>query len=284
MSAYFEKISSNTHNDDMPYNPKNKLLEMKDLLFFLQTHGVDESPCDILTYRKAFFHKSYCTRKNQNFIVGNINCPSNCIPLQEESLERLEHLGDSFLGCIITNYLYDRYPDENEGFLTKIRSKLVNGKMLAYLSKTIGFADFLVISKQIEDLDGRNIKDNLEDTFEAFIGSIIKDFTPNGFQIAEKWIINIIEKYIDFSILIKTNNNYKDIFLKNYQQNYGYIPKFYEIEHSSHHCCKHKIFKLCIKDIDSNVIAIGYGENKKMAENDTCYNALKQNGWIQPEN
>lgn len=269
-------VLSSNGNDDMPYNTKNKLLQLNDLLFFLRAHGVNDNPRDISIYRKAFFHKSYCKKKNQKLLNGNLKCPPDCLPLQEESLERLEYLGDSFLGCIVANYLYDRYPDENEGFLTKIRTKLVNGKMLAHLSKTIGFTDYLIISKQIEEINGRDIKDNLEDCFEAFIGAIIKDFDPDGYQIAEKWIISIIEEYIDFSILIQTNNNYKDIFLKNYQQNNGYIPKFFEIDHELRHSKMHKTFKLCLKDNDSNVIAIGYGENKKMAENDTCYNALKQ--------
>lgn len=270
------------NNNELPYNPKNKLLGMDDLIFFLKSHDVNELPRDLSLYRKAFLHKSYCTRKNQNFINGNLLCPSDCLPLQEESLERLEFLGDSFLGCIIANYLYDRYPNENEGFLTKMRTKLVNGKMLAHLSRTIGFGKHLIISKQIEDASGRDINDNLEDTFEAFIGAMVKDFSEQGYHIAEKWIINIIETYLDFSALILKNNNFKDTFLKNYQQNYGYQPKFYEINHESRNKYKNdkSSFKLCLKDQENNVIAIGYGNSKKDAENDTCYNALKQQGLI----
>ena len=77
---------------------------------------------------------------------------------------------------IVANYLYSRFPDQNEGFLSKIRTKLVNGKMLGYLSDKIGFPKFAIISKQVDDSNGRNNYKIMEDIFEAFIGALYLDY------------------------------------------------------------------------------------------------------------
>ena len=111
---------------------------------------------NINLYRVAFVHKSYCTMKNADFDKSNANCPTDCLPLQDMSYERLEFLGDSLLGMIVTNYLYLRFPDQNEGFLSKIRTKIVNGRMLGYLSEKVGLPKFAIISKQVEESGGRN--------------------------------------------------------------------------------------------------------------------------------
>ena len=89
----------------------------------------------------------------------------------------LEFLGDSVLGVIVAKYLFDRFPEEHEGFLTKMRSKLVRGEMLGSLAKMLNFGEFLIISRHIEDkCDGRNAEAILEDCFEAFIGAMFLDF------------------------------------------------------------------------------------------------------------
>jgi ribonuclease-3 len=88
------------------------------------------------------------------------------------SYERIEFLGDALLGMIVANYLYTRFPDQNEGFLSKIRTKIVNGRMLGYLSDKIGFPKFAIISKQVEETGGRNNFKIMEDIFEAFIGAL----------------------------------------------------------------------------------------------------------------
>jgi ribonuclease-3 len=221
----------------------------------------------------AFINKSYCTRKNENFIDGNTNCPKDCLPLQEESNERLEFLGDAILNITIAAYVFERYPSENEGFLTRMRTKLVNGKMLAWLSEKVGLSKYILISKQIEDNNGRKNLNILEDTFEAFIAAIYQDL---GFEKAREWIINVIESNLDFSELIKQNNNYKDMLLKHYQQSHGYIPRFYEM--SVENINNNKLYTICIKDKSDNIISIGKGSNKKEGENDASHKALIQLG------
>ncbi len=266
-------IDSNGGTDEvMPYNPNNKLLTTEDLTILLKENGVDKPFNDISLYRMAFVHKSYCTRKNENFLNGNSKCPSGCLGLQECSNERLEFLGDSVLNLVVAEYLYDRFPESEEGFLTKIRTRLVNGQMLAQLSGKIGLNRYVLISKQIDDNGGRNNQKILEDTFEAVIGALFLDFENEGFSIARDFIVNIIETNIDFSELITTNHNYKDMLLKYFQHNYNYLPKFLEMSVQSK--ANTKEYTICIKNRDGLVISVGKGMNKKQAETDASKNAL----------
>jgi ribonuclease-3 len=254
-----------------PYNELNRVICQDELENILKSYDVHEKYRNIDVYRKAFVHKSYCTRKNENVLNGNINCPDNCLPLQEESNERLEFLGDSILGKVVAAYLFERYPDENEGFLTKMRTKLVNGKMLAHLSELVGLKPYIILSKQIEEGEGRNSVNILEDAFEAFIGAIYIDF---GDDMARRWIISIIESNLDFAELIKNNNNYKDILLKYFQQNFNYVPKFFEMKVETIN--NQKKYSVCIKDNKNNIISIGHGSSKKEAENDASKNGLNE--------
>jgi ribonuclease-3 len=206
-----------------------------------------------------------------------VHCPNGCLPLQEESQERLEFLGDSILGKVVAAYLFERYPDENEGFLTKMRTKLVNGKMLAHLSQIVGLKPYIILSKQIEEGDGRNSVNILEDAFEAFIASIYMDFESlegKGDEMAKTWILSVIEDTLDFAELIKQNNNFKDTLLKYFQQNYNYVPKFYELKVDMVN--GHKTYTICIKDNKDNIISVGKGVTKKEAENNAAKNALNE--------
>jgi ribonuclease-3 len=263
--------NNSLHQEVTPYNGKNTLMTDKNIISILTQYDVTTTPNDFNMYRKAFINKSYCTRKNENFLNGNVNCPQGCLPLQEQSNERLEFLGDSVLSISVADYLFERYPDENEGFLTQMRTKLVNGKMLAVLSTKVGLDKFILISKQIEDNDGRNNSNILEDTFEAFLGAIYLDL---GFQHAKNWVVSIIESHLDFADLIQQNNNFKDMLLKYYQQHYSYIPRFYESNITTT-TNNQRVYTICIKDNNDNIISIGKGGNKKEAENDAAKNALR---------
>ena len=277
---------------NLPYNNKNVLLNDENLRELFDTNGLKGLKYkNINLYRVAFVHKSYCTMKNIDFNKSNINCPNDCLPLQDVSYERLEFLGDSLLGMIVANYLYSRFPDQNEGFLSKIRTKLVNGKMLGYLSDKIGFPKFAIISKQVEDSNGRNNYKIMEDIFEAFIGALYLDYqseddevilpkniklspmTGVGYYVVESWLIYIIENYIDFSELIRVKNNYKDM-LTSHMQNYLQdIPQFKELSVST--MDNYKIFNYCVKDRNGTIISTSTGKSKKEAENNAALEALK---------
>lgn len=277
---------ANIHNktkeldvEEMPYNNKNILLTEDDLRALFNSNGLHKVNFNnIDLYRNAFVHKSYCTMKNADFDAGNSKCPQDCLPLQEMSYERLEFLGDAILGMIVAAYLYERFPDQNEGFLSKIRTKIVNGKMLGHLSDKIGFPKFAILSKQVEDANGRNNYKIMEDIFEAFIGAIYMDMQTlendyAGYITAKQWIIYIIENYIDFTELILSRTNYKDILVSYMQHHLQDQPRFLEINIVTRD--SNKIFTYCIKDKNNTVIATAKGNTKKEAENNVSLEALK---------
>lgn len=262
-------------SDNHPYNEQNKIIGVGDIERIFKSCYLYEVPANIDIYRTSLVHVSYCCRKNENFDNGNINCPNGILPLQETSNERIEFLGDSVISLIISHYIYSRFVDEGEGFLTKMRTKLVNGCMLAYLCELTEIPKFVIISKQIEQNHGRYNKKILEDSFEAFVGAMFLDFSKenkNALELCQRWLINLIENNIDFSELILQNNNYKDTFLKYFQHTFNYIPKFYEIANEV--TSNGKKYDVCIKDKDMNIISIGTGSNKKNSENNASYNAL----------
>ena len=156
------------------YNPKNVMLQPHELGHLLTRFGVDAPYTDINIYRRAFVNRSYCTKKNENYVNGNVGCPPGCMPLQEESNERLEYLGDAILNKTIAMYTFQRFPKDNEGFLTIMRTKLVNGVQLAKFAKELGMDRFVIISAQLEESGGRSHKSTLEDAFEAFVAPTIE--------------------------------------------------------------------------------------------------------------
>lgn len=277
--------------ENLPYNNKNVLLMEDDLTELFRNNGLENIIYkNINLYRTAFVHKSYCTMKNVDFEKSNENRPADCLPLQDMSYERLEFLGDSLLGMIVASYLYNRFPDQNEGFLSKIRTKIVNGKMLGFLSDKIGFPKFAIISKQVEEAGGRKNFKIMEDIFEAFLGALYMDFQTDtdeidmpahikitpvsgaGFFIVEQWIIHIIENYIDFCELIRVKNNYKDMLASYMQNNLQDTPRFYEINIVSKD--NSRIFTYCVKDRNNTVLATATGTTKKDAENNAAREAL----------
>ena len=280
--ARFIFTMANIEQNTLPYNPSNIVLQRDQIHSILRKFNVRDEIVNINLYRNALVHRSYCTRKNENFLNGNTQCPENCIPLQEESNERLEFLGDAVINLVIAKYLFERYPDENEGFLTKIRTKLVNGNMLAHLSDLVGLPRYVLISKQIEENTGRHNKKILEDCFEAFVGAMFLDFDSKrvgaGYETIETWLISIIEENIDFSDLISNNHNYKDILLKYYQHNYNYLPKFLEM--SSENTNNGKTYYVCLKDKNDTIISTGEGSSKKQAENECARKALMYLGQL----
>jgi ribonuclease-3 len=123
--------------------------------------------------------------------------------------ERLEFLGDSVLSLIIANFLYHKYPDRDEGFLTRIKTKLVNGTQLAKLAKKIDLGKHILMSNHVENIKGRDSQKILEDAFEALLAAIFNDL---GFDAVNSFVLNIINT-LDFEEIL-VEDNYKDLLLR----------------------------------------------------------------------
>jgi ribonuclease-3 len=98
---------------------------------------------------------------------------------KSQNNERLEYLGDATLSLIIAEYLFEKYPDKQEGELSKIRSSIVRSESLAGFAKKLNLGDYLLLGKGEEQNGGRDRNKNLEDLYEAFLGAV---FLDQGFE------------------------------------------------------------------------------------------------------
>ena len=265
------------------YNPKNKIISDKEICQFLKNNGLDSTPNDYSYYKLAFVHKSYSRQDVPKDIKTN-DPNKKAIPLQSKSNERIEFLGDAILGLVIARYLYERFPDSDEGFLTKMRTKLVNGEMLAHLARKIGFPEFCIMSKHVDDNhNGRDNKHILEDAFESFCGAIFTDFneeegedwfTGKGYIATEKWITNIIEEQLDWTELILLETNFKDQLLKYFQHNFNITPTFKPNKVPELQENGKTIFQMDVVDSKGKILGTGTGVTKKKGEQHASKNAL----------
>lgn len=153
---------------------------------------------NILIFKTAFIHKSKNIRDKDGFLIN---------------YERLEFLGDSILGSIVSDHLYFNYPNFNEGELTKLRSKIVNRDSLnniGYSLQLHRLLDSNHVTKKAED----DIHGNI---LEALIGAIYLD---KGFEKCKKFILNkIIDNYINFDTINSSIISYKGLLIEWSQKN-----------------------------------------------------------------
>ena len=271
-----------------PYNFNNKLLTLDFISTILNEFDIDEEPTNLNLYQHALSHKSYSTTKNP--LDEIVDKPEGALELMDVDNERLEFLGDSVLGFVVARYIYERFETENEGFLTRIKTKLVNGEALSYFSRELGFGEYILMSRFVEDkCGGRKSVKILEDVFESFIGALYLDFNETeidkydfysgiGFQVCEKFLINLIESKVDFSDLIQNDYNYKDQLLRYFQREYHQYPKYKLV--SSEQLEGEKLFIVAVVDLEDKIISEGHGSSKKKAEQKASKIALIKLGVI----
>jgi ribonuclease III len=122
------------------------------------------------------------------------------------SFEKLEFLGDAVLGFVVGRYLYDAYPDADEGFLTQLRTKLVSGQALAQVARRMGISDLILMSPKALRQNFHTNPRILEDVFESLVGAV---FLDAGMAAAREFALRAIHQHIDRTSLVK-NTNYKD--------------------------------------------------------------------------
>lgn len=192
-------------------------------------------------YQKAFTHKS--ALKEDETLNG--------------SFETLEFIGDSVLGFVITKFLYDKYENRQEGFLTKARTKLVRGETLA------GIASALELYKWIR-MDEKGMRNQwvynpkiLEDVFEALIGAIYMDL---GLLHAKEFILRIYNdpKYVNLQSIM-VDDNFKDHLMRYCQSNGLSLPVYNIASHEN------GIFHIAVF-VDGVCMGYGFAKSKKQAE------------------
>ena len=294
------KISVNLNNDThdlIPYilNPKNCCITCNNIYDIFKIYNCEITIKNINWYKQAMVHKSYTFdnfKKNKickKFIITkNIQPTVNIIPsvkIQKKSYERLEFLGDSVIRLILSEYIYNRYSDQSEGFMTKLRTNIENGKILGSLAQKLNLNEFLIISKIEEMNNGRNGKiDILGDVFESFFGALYKDKNINA---CANFFIQIIEHEIDFASILFVDTNYKDQLLRIFHTKKYADPKYDLIDIKSNY--NHVLFNNDMNNVtnlkntkcfhvvltnNDKIISEGYGCSKLMAEQNAAKNAI----------
>jgi len=272
------------------YNESNIYINKEIIHSILRKGNINHEINNIDIWQQAFIHKSYCKnndfKKNEKFFgcLDGINEHKNVMPLQDDSNEVLEWLGDGILQSVAAIYLYKRFKTQREGFLTKIRSKLVRTETLSKLALYLNFDKYLIVSKHIEIIcNGRKNSRILEDSFEAFIGAMMNYFgEAEGFAICSTFIINIIEQKIDITELIINDDNFKDQLMRYYQKKYNGKFPIYEqktlITSVNDNGVTNKRFHMFVRDNDNNIIGEGKARSKKEAEQQAAKAALMHFG------
>ena len=276
----------------IPYNLNNILVNESDIIQLLGQHNVRLDRINHIEYfRQAFTHKSYCKKDiyPQHILEDakrELGDTTNLLELRDKSYERLEYFGDRVLKLIVSMYLFHRYPKQDEGFMTRLQTKIEDKRNLAIMSKEIGLNKFFIISKQIELLNGRNLEKIHEDIFESFIGAL---FLSNGFEPCMFLIVNLLETLIDYSEKLYCDNNYKDQLLRIHHQNKWKFPQYITIyfEGPPH---KRKYImgvERCDAEpdcpLEGRCISYGIGSSKKEGEQNAAKMALIIQGQLKQD-
>ena len=202
-------------------------------------------------FQQAFFHKSNnhtATSKGQRY-----------------NNERLEYLGDALLSTIVAEYLFKKYPSSNEGFLTKMRAKIVKRKTLNYIGDEMGL-DVILLEYNNTKLS----KSMLGNALEALVGAV---YLEKGYDATKRFVINkILRSYLDIHKMEKSDDNFKSQLLEWCQKNgkdvaYEVLDRF-KVD-------KRDRFKVAVL-VDGNQLAEAEDYNKKSAEQSASERALRK--------
>jgi len=176
-----------------------------------------------------------------------------------ESNERLEYLGDAVLGMAVAEYLFNKYPFKDEGFLTEVRSRIVNREHLNHLARKIGLADVIKYNGRL-NANGQSFKSIYGDALEALVGAVYLD---KGFAGTKSFIFKmLIIPHIDLDELINNNSNFKSKIIEWSQKENKDLRFEVEEQDNEKHFKKFeaKVF------VGKKEISVGHGLSKKKAE------------------
>lgn len=207
--------------------------------------------------KQAFIHSSYAHESKMDPILSN---------------ERLEFLGDAVLELVISNYLFNQYPELPEGELTKYRASLVCETSLAKKAAEIGMGEYLFLGKGEELSHGRQRESILADTFEAVVGAIYLD---GGTEPAREFLWQVFKTDIKEGYNFLNSGDYKT-YLQEIVQKTNKDGVRYEIisEKGPDH---NKTFVAQVFD-DHKLLGEGTGKSKKDAEQNAALQAISRMG------
>lgn len=230
-------------------NSSNHFISIDDIENIYKKYNINININNIDIYQEAFIHSSISNKNNY---------------------ERLEFFGDSIINMFCSEYLFLYFPNYDEGFLTKLRSDIVNGKYLSNIAKKLELDKFIIYSVNMEyKFNGRENDKILGDIFESFIGAC---YVNEGYEKCKELLHNILINEIDLNNITVKNNNFKGQLSSYYQKLCNKTP-YYKIkkETGPNH---NKIYIVEVFDNNDTIIGIGEDKTKKGAETNAAYNAL----------
>jgi len=208
------------------------------------------TPSNLAIYKLAILHTSR-SKETNGF---------------RESNERLEYLGDAILGAAVADHLFKKYPFKDEGFLTEIRSRIVNRESLNVLARKIGINHIV----QFDHKNAQLQRVVLGNTLEAIVGAVYLD---KGYLRCKKFVIDkLVQPYFDLDVVVQTNLNYKSKIIEWTQRN-GKAVRFDLMEIKKERNLKEFAIQVYI---DNEPMGIGYGFTKKRAEQDAAQKTCLQ--------
>ena len=194
-------------------------------------------------YKQALTHKS-----------ANAQC----------NYETLEFMGDSVLGFVVTKYLFDTYSEKQEGFLTKVRTKLVRGSTLAKVAQHFQLGKWIVMDEKGMRNGWNNNEKILEDCLEAFVGAMYLDL---GMVHAKRFVLDIVKNKVDWKQIMH-DDNYKDQLMRECQAHLKCLPEYVHLQDKREFTAKVRI--------QGKLYCEGWGTTKKAAEQAAAKETLRR--------
>jgi len=217
------------------------------------TEAIHYTPCNWKLFLQALLHRSYLQ------FLGE----------QWSSNERLEFLGDAILNFIVAEHLFLTYPEMEEGELTKLRSRLVNRKILAQRAKDMHLSDYLLLSSSAAQSVDSGSESIIADAVESVIGAIYLD---GGLKAARKFIYATLLKNTEVFNSAMADDNYKSTLLEYTQARSLGIPRYSVIhEEGPEH---DRRFTIEVS-IGAQSYGSGFGRSKKEAEQAAAAQAIE---------
>jgi ribonuclease-3 len=249
--------------------------QVKSLVEKLRSTGFD-----FVQFEKAL---QYRPRKWKLFLQALIHRSYlQLIDERWESNERLEFLGDAILSFVVAEHLYRTYPEMEEGNLTKLRSRLVNRKILAQRSKDLHLSDFLLLSTSAAQSIDSGSESIIADAFESIVGALYLD---GGFAAAKRFIYASLLENLEVFNSAMMDDNYKSALLEYVQARSLGIPRYAVTQEEGPEHDRRFTVEVTIS---THSWGVGSGRSKKEAEQSAAANALEriqqQKVDIHPEN